>query len=378
MGLFARRKTLPPTRYGYRPPRGATGVTWICPSDECGRGGPDRTGDHWPDTCPGCGTAVVTFSLAEPWEHEARRVELDARLNASPGYGDPDRARAEHLLWSADDALRTGHADRVPEIATRLADLLDTGRAAGHAPGYDQLFHLVRLLGASGEWPLAAQVLHRWRRSVRLDDLEDNDQRTEARLLASCLIFYVEEAPPASAADRQAVGEVLTGFVPLIESVTTADIERSWKRLRHTMAGRRDPDEAATRALERLAAQDAARPAGGMPPQTPLRMEILGHHTANGLDSTLDTSHIWSVCLQPYLSVSPEELAAAVLPVGGWTVYGASRCLRELGTHDENGQAYGAIWDAGLEFYRSTGVSTAHLSFNDHERWIQRHGPDSW
>ncbi|MFJ3755426.1 hypothetical protein [Streptomyces sp. NPDC090080] len=378
MGLFARHKALPPTRYGYRPPRGAVGLRWICPYDECGRGGPDRPSDRWPSTCPECGTALVTFSLAEPWQHEAKRVEIDARLNGSPQYGDPGRARAEDLLWSADDALRAGQSDRIPEIATRLADLLDAGRATGRAEGYDQLFHLVRLLGDGGEWPLAAGVLRRWRRSVRHDDLEDNDQRTEVRMLASSMIFLLEEAPTTFDADRQAVWETLREFVPLIESVTTADIDRSWKRLQHTMAGRRDPQEAAARALERLAVQDAARSAGGMPPETPLRMEILGRHTADISGSTLDTSYIWSVCLQPYLSVSPEELAAVVLPVGGWTVYGASRCLRELDMHDENGSAYGAIWDAGLEFYRSTGVSTAHLSFNDHQRWILRHGPDSW
>lgn len=378
MGLFAQRKTPPPTRYGYRPPQGAVGLRWICPSDGCGRGGPDHSSDRWPRTCPVCGTAVVTFSFAEPWQHEAKRVELDARLNRSPDYGDPARARAEDLLWSADDALRTGHPDRVPELATRLADLLDADRAAGRARGYDQLFHLVRLLGADGRWTFAVDVLRRWRRSVRHDDLEDNDQRTEARLLAASLIFCLEEAPSTFLQERQDAWEMLREFVPIIESVTTADIERSWKRLQYTMTGRRNPDEAAARALERLAIYDAAHPARGIPAETSLRMEILGRHTARGLASTLDTSHIWSVCLQPYIAVSPEELAAVVLPEGGWTVYGASRCLRELDTHDENGPAYGAIWDAGLEFYRSTGVSVAHLTFHDHQRWILRHGSDSW
>ncbi|MCS0605637.1 hypothetical protein NX794_31205 [Streptomyces sp. LP11] len=378
MGLFTRRKALPPTRHGYQPPPGGVGRRWICPWDECGRGGPDHPADRWPRTCPGCGTAVVTFSLAEPWQHAAKRVELDARLGGSPDWGDPDRARAEDLLWAADEALRNGHADRVPAIATRLADLLDAGRATGRAEGYDQLFHLVRLLGAAGEWGTAAGVLRRWRRSVRHDDLEDNDQRTEARMLAASLIFYLEEAPATVPVDRQGVWELLQEFIPVMESVVTADIDRSWKRLRHTMAGRRDPDEAAARALERLAALDAARPPRGLPAETPLRMEILGRHTAKGSDSTLDASPIWTVCLQPYLSVSPEELAAVVLPVGGWPVYGASRCLRELGTHDEDGPAYGAIWDAGLEFYHGTGVSSAHLSFDDQQRWIRRHGPGSW
>jgi hypothetical protein len=171
---------------------------------------------------------------------------------------------------------------------------------------------------------------------------------------------------------------MLREFIPVIESVTTADINRSWNRLRHTMAGRNDPEEAFGRELDRLAAADAARPPRGLPSETSLRMEILGRYTANGPESSLESSRIWSVCLQPYLNVSPEELASVVLPVGGWTVYGASRCLRELAVHDEAGQAYGAIWDAGLEFYRTTGIGTAHLSFNDHQRWIKRHGPNSW
>jgi len=85
------------------------------------------------------------------------------------------------------------------------------------------------------------------------------------------------------------------------------------------------------------------------------------------------------------LPPAPERLPRGAGPggpaggrLGGWTEYGASHCLREWAVHDENGQAYGAIWDAGPEFYRTTGVGAAQLSFNDQERWIMRRGPNSW
>ena len=378
MRFFPRAGDLPPTLYGYRPPKGAVGLGWICPSDECGQGGPERPSDRWPRRCPECGSEVVTRSLAEPWQHAAKRVEIDARLNGSPAYGDPYRARAGDLLWAVDDALRAGRSDRVPELAAAMSSLVEDRSTAGGDYGFDHLWHLVRLMVANGEWVVGADVLRRWRRSVRHDDLEDNEQRTESRMLASSMIHYIEQAPTAPPADRQAVWQMLREFIPIIHSVTTADIDRSWKQLQYTMAGRQNPEEAFDRELERLAAADAARPPRGLPSETPLRMEILGRYTAQGPDSTLDSSRIWQVCLQPYMSVSPEELAPVVLPVAGWTVYGASRCLRELSTHDENGQAYGAIWDAGLEFYRTTGVGPGHLSFNDHQRWTKQHDPNSW
>ncbi|WP_152626714.1 hypothetical protein [Streptacidiphilus carbonis] len=354
------------------------GLGWVCPSDECGQGGPERPSDRWPRRCPECGTEVVTFSLAEPWQHTAKRVEIDARLNGSPTYGDPYRAHAEDLLWTADEAFRAGRADQVPDIAAAMGSLLDAHRAAGGSYGFDQLFHLVRLLAAQGEWAVATDALRRWRHSVRHDNLEDNEQRTEARMLAASMIHCLEAVPTPPPADQQVVWEMLREFIPVISSVTTADIDRSWNRLQFTMAGRKDPEEALGRELDRLAAADAAQPPQGLPSETPLRMEILGRYTAKGPDSSLDASRISEVCLQPYLTVSPEELAPVVLPVGGWTVYGASRCLRDCGTQDENGLAYGAIWDAGLQFYRTTGVGTQHLSFHDHQRWIARHGSGSW
>lgn len=378
MALFSASGGLPPTRYGYRPPKGAVGVRWVCRADECGHGGPERAGDRWPRRCPACGAAVATDRLAEPWEHEAKRVEIDARANGRPAYGDPHRVRVEARLWAVDDAFRTGRADQVPELVSAMCGVVEAERSEGARYLFDGVWELVRLLVARGEWGVGAGVLGWWRTVVRHDDLEDDEQRTEARMLAASMIHYLEQGPQPPTPYQQAVWELLREFVPVIQDVSTADIDQSWKQLQFTMTGRRNPEDALARELERLAAGDAAAPRRGMPAETALRMEILGRYTAKGMDTTLSAARIWTVCLEPYMGVSPEELARVVLPAGGWTVYGASRCLRELGVHDENGQAYGAIWDAGLDFYRSTGVGSAHLSFNDHQRWVQRHGPNSW
>jgi hypothetical protein len=358
---------------------GAVGLRWICPADGCGRGGPDAPSGRWPRRCSGCGGRIATFSLAEPWQHEAKRVELDARLNGSPAWGDPARARAEDLLWAVDDALRGGRADRVPDLAAALGGLAAGPRPAGGGHPADQLFLLVRLLTDHEEWGVAVDVLREWRRSVRCDHLEDNAQRTEARMLASSMVHFLDEAPATRSSDRRTVWEELREFHPVVEGVATADFTRSWIRLRHSMAGRVDPEQEWERELQRLAATDEASPPRGLPAGTSLRMEILGRYTAKGPEnSSLDAARIWDVCLRPFLDVTPEELAAAVLPVGGWAVYGASRCLRELGVHDEEGEAYGAIWDAGLTFYRTTGVGVEHLSHHDLRRWTARHGPGSW
>lgn len=378
MRLFTgRASALPPTRYHYQPPAGAVGVRWICPADDCGRGGPDVPGDRWPRRCPECGGGISTHHLAEPWQHDAKRVELDARLNGSPDYGDPGLARAEDLVWLVDDALRAGRPGEVAALAAALGALLDGQRGQDHGLGQEQRFHLVHLIIQGGLFGLAASVLHDWRKSVRYDDLEDNAQRTECRLLFVSAVHYLNEAMEAPTDARQAVWAMLRQFMPIVRDIATADMSRDFTRLSYAMAGRADPEEGDRRELARLADADRARPSGGLPPESPLRMAILGRFTLRH-DSGIDATLIWQVCLQPFLDVSAEQLGAAVLPAGGWAVYGASRCLRELGTQDEDGRAYGEIWDAGLEFLHGTGASWEQLSFYDQQRWIRRHGPDSW
>ncbi len=71
----------PPTKFGYQPPEGATATTWRCTGEEGGRMGEWGESDpaRWPRRCPECGSRLEP-QLDEPWAHEARRMELDARV----------------------------------------------------------------------------------------------------------------------------------------------------------------------------------------------------------------------------------------------------------------------------------------------------------
>jgi hypothetical protein len=81
MSIFGKknRENLP-TRFGYVPPAEAVIRGWECSNLECGRSDlePDRR--RWPKSCPECGSPVGTGVMQDPWEHYAKRFEIDARL----------------------------------------------------------------------------------------------------------------------------------------------------------------------------------------------------------------------------------------------------------------------------------------------------------
>lgn len=80
---------------------------------------------------------------------------------------------------------------------------------------------------------------------------------------------------------------------------------------------------------------------GGDGPKVPrdlvARMGRLGRHEIDPMRSLDDGPAIWAETQQPLLELSQTDpaglihaLAAACLPVGGWTVYGAERTVENL------------------------------------------------
>lgn len=394
MRLFARSGALPPTPFGYRPPAGAVALRWICTADGCGSGGPDREGRPWPRRCPGCqGATVATHELAEPWQHAAKRVEIDARLNGLPQYGDPAAARADDLLWQVEDALLAGQAERAERTRRQFDALVAelttaaTGARTGFS-GYLPRFWLVTGALRHGAHGLAARELRTWHAARTFDNPEGNDERADCRTLADLLITFLEAPATAGSPHRDELWACLRDLMPRIEQVATAsNILGSNRLLRHFSGGNRE-EELMIAELKRLAAADRADgtawdgsgpgSGSGLPAQTARRLEILGGVKIAGPDSGVDGTLVWDVCLAPFLPVAPEALAEAVLPVGGWSVYGASRCLQELRAHDAASPAYLALLDAGLRFLHDSGLGPGHLNGWDHTCWTEIHGPGSW
>ena len=74
-----------------------------------------------------------------------------------------------------------------------------------------------------------------------------------------------------------------------------------------------------------------------------------------------------------------DALSEAVVPVGGWAVYGAWRTVvKALGSRMDLLPAYRAILDASLEFQRSAGVWEFQLSIDEKIYWQQQHGDEPW
>lgn len=84
--------------------------------------------------------------------------------------------------------------------------------------------------------------------------------------------------------------------------------------------------------------------------------------------------------LHPLAQADPQrfydEVAAAVLPVGGWAAYGGALLGWDLTSYNEVGNipSYIELHRARLDFMRSMGLSTAHLNSYDMSRWSTDHG----
>ena len=68
------------------------------------------------------------------------------------------------------------------------------------------------------------------------------------------------------------------------------------------------------------------------------------------------------------------ELAAAVVPVGGWAVYGGERLVKELFTGDLDDPSYHAMMSAALDFLRSLGLPNSRLNSYEWSFWLEHKG----
>lgn len=105
-------------------------------------------------------------------------------------------------------------------------------------------------------------------------------------------------------------------------------------------------------------------------------MEIYGRFEFSSQDAQPDAGKIVGELLPklyPIAQADPDtftaELGAALLPVGGWAVYGGQRCVRDLvGAHSRH-PAYIAMIEAAVAFLLSQGYGHMHLSEAELEAW---------
>lgn len=129
-----------------------------------------------------------------------------------------------------------------------------------------------------------------------------------------------------------------------------------------------------------------ARQSHRLPSDTVDRMSQFGQFEFAPMDSSLDGDYVWEQLQAPFLPHTEDpdrfvtDLASVVLPVGGWSAYGAHRTIASLLSPTTQHPAYDRIRVVALHFLRDEGFGAESL--NDYERqfWQRTEGsvyPDS-
>ena len=65
-----------------------------------------------------------------PWQHFAKRVEIDSRLQTPQWEGDRSRAMAEDLAWRFTEALHAGRSPLAEDIRRELDEYVVQAESA--------------------------------------------------------------------------------------------------------------------------------------------------------------------------------------------------------------------------------------------------------
>ncbi|MFF8930130.1 hypothetical protein ACF1AO_22955 [Streptomyces longwoodensis] len=234
--LLGEPRRLPPTKHGHQPPTGALADGWECDDPNCGDGAyftaPDAS---VPRRCETCGSGTFTRP-AWPWQHDARRAELDGMLRRAEREGDEHFAslvRCHLMTWTFEDHLMNGFR-RDADVALREADtrLRAATREDRHFTEGPYRFTLVQGAIRSGSATLALRIIESWAKTAReegpgygTDLASDNASRTNHRCLVEAHLSWLRDERTLDHPRRAAVvGWALeTAQAPHVRNWLTAD-----------------------------------------------------------------------------------------------------------------------------------------------------------
>lgn len=102
----------------------------------------------------------------------------------------------------------------------------------------------------------------------------------------------------------------------------------------------------------------------------------------SGPDSAAKINELVYQPLYAVASADPDtfisQLANAVLPVGGWAVYGGERCVRDLINTRTRHPGFVAMIDAAMTFLRSRGYGLEHVAPYELEVWRELYPGERW
>ncbi|MFD5159386.1 hypothetical protein ACFWMJ_15130 [Streptomyces hawaiiensis] len=121
-----------------------------------------------------------------------------------------------------------------------------------------------------------------------------------------------------------------------------------------------------------------------LPDDVVSRMERFGRFEFDPVGADIGASDIWTELQAPFLPFAQSDpegfaraLADAVLPVGGFALFGAARTMWNLVGSDFSSPTYDAVRMAALEFFRANGVPGNRLSTDDWRFW-QENRSEPW
>jgi hypothetical protein len=212
---FIRPAPLPPTSYGYRPPRAATASGWTCTNrNGCGQSD-NRRVRRWPARCPSCGWPADPL-FDPPWEHDALGVDLKWQIEHDTNEYDLQIARERLIAWLLNDARLRGDAAGVAAARTALHRYVAQQVKEGN--WWNPSFTLAQAVHEgidAGDFDGTAQDLCFWLGiSTGENAAKENDIRANARSAISSGAAFL--GAPAGVASRHAP-EIRAGCLRIAE-----------------------------------------------------------------------------------------------------------------------------------------------------------------
>jgi hypothetical protein len=227
MALFG-PKQIPATSYGYQPPTGATAWGWACVNSySCGAMVREPV-KRWPKACPKCGSPTDPL-FDDPWDHEARGVELEYRIrnNVESGGFDEDQWQAWRFKDAAMRGDRAGMAEARISARRRAQDRLAAGNSWTPASIFIPLTHEGHV---AGDLDGVADDLLYWMSVSSLEDVEThNNNRANARQLIDAVERFLQaggEGRPKAAEVKQGALKIAEAAYPILNAQQQATVMR--------------------------------------------------------------------------------------------------------------------------------------------------------
>lgn len=372
---------LPPTAYGYQPPPEAIPVAWKCANqDVCGNGGYEKDVRKWPKQCPNCGSEIVTLTLEAPWQHEAKRVEIDERLQNPESDAERELTEEEDLLWYFEDALIKDDPQAAKDILQKALSSPPTTYFALRC----NRFLFLQTAFTYNNPELAVEVLQNWYQHSNLDkQLDDKEWGINARQLATGILSFIEHDTFGISPRGGEIMTLLDMALPYIERELNTDQLNSLERIRRKKKGTFGEIEGFINDLKSIHAYDLShqRPTDALPEQTARRMEIRAYDSIHAPASGLDTDLVWAISGEPFIEFWQRDpaqfvnkMASEIFDRGGWALVGAERCIWDFLDRDAfNYPNFVALLDAALEYMHTQGLGFYHFTGYESDRWFATH-----